>query len=172
MNIIYIILIGISLSMDAFSLSLLYGSRKISSKKIISLTICVGIFHFMMPILGHLIGNILLEYIRVDSNILIFLILVFIGIEMILDGFKQKQINKYEILAFSFAVSLDSFSVGLGLNILEKNLVLSPIIFALSSSIFTFIGLKVGAVINNIFGTIATTIGGIMLIILGIIYIM
>ena len=56
------LLVGISLSMDAFSLSLIYGTQNIGKKNEIMLTIIVGLFHFFMPLLGLNIGNFLLVY--------------------------------------------------------------------------------------------------------------
>lgn len=39
--------VGISLSMDAFSLSIIYGMQGISKKNEIILSIVVGMFHFL-----------------------------------------------------------------------------------------------------------------------------
>lgn len=175
MKIISIIMIGISLSMDAFSLALFYGSKGIKNKNLIKLTISVGIFHFIMPLIGCFVGSIILNFIRIKAELLVFIILSIIGIEMILDGLKKKEnkeVYSFEILAFSLAVSIDSFSVGIGLTNIMSNIIISPIIFALSSSLFTFLGLKLGKLLNMKYGSIATTLGGIILIILGIFYIM
>ena len=49
--------IAIGLSMDAFSLAIAYGTNNIEKKKILILSISVGLFHFFMPVLGSLIGQ-------------------------------------------------------------------------------------------------------------------
>ena len=49
MNLFLLFIIAISLSMDAFSLSLAYGTLDINKKEIITLSIIVGIYHFFMP---------------------------------------------------------------------------------------------------------------------------
>ena len=54
-EIVSIILIGISLSMDTFSLSLSLGSLT-NLKRIKIVPLVVGIFHFFMPLLGNLLG--------------------------------------------------------------------------------------------------------------------
>ena len=41
--------IALGLSMDAFSLAIAYGTNKISTKKTIALSLCVGFFHYLMP---------------------------------------------------------------------------------------------------------------------------
>ena len=56
-EIIAILLIGISLSMDTFSLSLSIGSVSNQSRLLKLLPLFVGIFHFFMPIIGNYIGN-------------------------------------------------------------------------------------------------------------------
>lgn len=170
-----IILIGLSLSMDAFSLALFYGSKGINNKNIIKLSISVGVFHFIMPLIGYIIGAFIFNFIRINTNIIIFVILSVIGIQMIIDGLKEKKesdICAIEILGFSLAVSIDSFSVGIGLTSIVKNIIIAPIIFSLISFMFTYIGLKIGKFLSNKFGSIATTLGGILLIILGIFYIL
>ena len=74
------------------------------------------------------------------------------------------------MLLFGFAVSLESFSVGLGLDIIYKPVILAAIIFMLSSFTFTYLGLTLGKKINDSVGTISTIFGGIALIIIGLIY--
>ena len=54
-----ILLIGISLSMDAFSLALIYGMQGIQAKSKINLSLIVGIYHFIMPLIGLSFGTIL-----------------------------------------------------------------------------------------------------------------
>ena len=120
MNIILIIIIAVSLSMDAFSLSLAYGTLNLPKRKIILLSSIVGIYHFFMPIIGRLIGKIIFHYIPIKPDIIVLIILAFIGTNMIIETFKKndcdKCIDKFGMLLFGFAVSLDAFSVGIGLS--------------------------------------------------------
>ena len=83
---IYIILtIAVSLSMDAFSLSLAYGTLNLEKKYIRKTAIIVGIYHFFMPLIGLTIGNMILKIVPIQPNIIICIVLTFIGIEMIID---------------------------------------------------------------------------------------
>ena len=171
-----IITIAVSLSMDAFSLSLAYGTLNPEKNYIKKLAIIVGIYHFIMPLLGLTIGNLLLKLIPIHPEIIVFIVLSFIGIEMIIDSFKEEENIKLmtlkEMLLFGLAVSIDSFSVGIGLEALTNNYIISVSIFSMSSFIFTYIGLTIGKKINNLIGKISTLIGGIVLIIIGIFYIL
>lgn len=176
MSIYVIILIAVSLSMDAFSLALAYGTLNLENKYIKKLSIIVGIYHFIMPLIGLTLGNILLKLIPIDPNIIVCVVLTFIGIEMIIDSFKNEDEIKImtikEMILFGLAVSLDSFSVGIGLEAITNNYILSVTMFSLSSFIFTYIGLTIGKKINNLIGKISTLIGGITLIVIGIVYIL
>ena len=61
MSILEIILIGLSLSMDAFSISIIMGLRNNMWNKGFISSLFFGIFQFIMPILGFYLGNILSE---------------------------------------------------------------------------------------------------------------
>lgn len=176
MDIILLFLIAISLSMDAFSLSLAYGTINLSKKNINLLSIIVGIYHFFMPIIGMFLGNYIIKFIHIGEDIVILIIFSLIGINMILESRKEKEDVKSmklsEMLLFGFAVSIDSFSVGIGLNNISNNTLLCSSIFSITSFIFTYLGLKLGKIINLIIGKLATLIGGITLIILGIIFVL
>lgn len=175
MNIILVFLIAISLSMDAFSLSLAYGTISLSKNDIKLLSVIVGIYHFFMPILGMLIGNFILNVLKINDNILVFVIFLFIGISMLIESFKKgekvKKLKITEMILFGLAVSIDSFSIGIGLNAISNNFLICSIIFSITSFVFTYIGLVLGNKLNQLIGKVATFIGGITLIILGIIYI-
>lgn len=175
MKILAIILIGISLSMDAFSLSLLYSNKKLLKKDIIKISLSVGIFHFFMPLLGLFFGSIILKFIKINPELITSIILSIIGLEMIINGLKieeKKNMMILEIFAFSLAVSIDSFSVGIGLSKIVSNILMSPFIFSITSFSFTYLGLIIGKNIKIKLGNYANIIGGIILILLGITYIL
>ena len=168
-----IFFIALSLSMDALSLSLAYGTTKINKKSKNILPLIVGIFHLLMPITGNLIGSKILEIIKINPNILVAIILIIIGINMCIK--KEEKLgtveNIIEILLFSLAVSLDSFSVGIGLKAITRHIYLAPFIFSITAGIITYIGLNLGKLFFNKIGTLAPLLGGISLIIIGITYI-
>lgn len=174
MNIILIIIIAVSLSMDAFSLSLAYGTLNLPQRKILFLSGVVGIYHFFMPIIGRLLGKIIFHYIPIKPDIIVLIILSFIGIDMIIETFKKEECEKIidlkGMIIFGFAVSLDALSVGVGLSNITNQYLLSSIIFSICSFLFTYIGLLLGSKINKIIGSISTIIGGFFLILIGILY--
>ena len=173
MNFILVLIIAVSLSMDAFSLALAYGTVGIKKSKIITLSLIVALFHFFMPLLGLFLGSFIIKTFSINTNFLTFLVLVFIGIQMIIENIKKNNVSEISIgniLFFAFAVSIDSFVVGIGLSSLTNYYIISLLLFALFSGLFTFIGLKLGNYLNILIGKIAPILGGVLLVILGISY--
>lgn len=174
MSIVMVIIIAVSLSMDAFSLSLAYGTLNMEKQEMKILSIIVGIYHFMMPLIGMWIGNKILDVLPIRPNTVVFVVLLVIGIQMIIESFKQTRevsLMKFsELLIFGLAVSIDSFSVGLSLRTIYNNPLICAFIFSFSSFLFTYLGLYLGKRINDIIGHISTRIGGIALIIIGFFY--
>ena len=168
------LLIGISLSMDAFSLSLLYGTQNISNRNKIILSSIVGAYHFFMPLLGLFFGSIITKYLIINVSVLVAIIFLIIGIEMIISNLKDKEEKMFlsipGFFIFGFSVSIDSFTTGIGLNVINSNFLEVSIIFCLVSGIFTYLGLILGNKLKSYFGKLSTIIGGIILIILGIYY--
>ncbi len=173
MSILVIFIIAVSLSMDAFSLSLAYGTLNIEKEKRIILSTIVGIYHFVMPIIGMYVGRTILFLLPVKPTTVVFIVLLVIGIQMIIETQKESRINVLnigELLLFGLAVSIDSFSIGIGLNAIYDKPIIAAIIFSIISYIFTYLGLFLGTKINDKIGKYSTIIGGIVLIIIGILY--
>lgn len=174
MEIIVLFIIAVSLSMDAFSLSLAYGTINLSKNNMLILSIIVGIYHFFMPLVGMLFGNVIINYFPIKPETIVFFVLTIIGIQMIYESFKSKEIVKkmsiFELIMFGFAVSIDSFSVGIGIKGITNLHFLSFLIFSVSSFTFTYLGLFLGNKANLLLGKLSTIIGGFVLIIIGIIY--
>lgn len=174
MHAILLIMIAVSLSMDAFSLSLAYGTLNLTKKEIGILSIIVATFHLFMPLIGYSIGISIMHFIPIKPEMIVFVVLFFIGVEMIIDSFKEEEVTKLlsfiELLLFGFAVSIDSFSVGLGFPSLTHHYFLVALLFSLCSGLFTYLGLILGKKINNKIGKVSTLLGGIILIVIGILY--
>lgn len=174
MSFLLISLVAISLSMDTFSLSLTYGMLNIEKKHMILISICVGIFHFFMPIFGNLFGKIIFKIIPIEENVLIAIVFLTISVEIIFSLLKDQGTNVikniFDILLFSFTVSIDSFATGTCIDVFNTNKIIVSLIFMIFSFSFTFFGLFIGKYIHNKIGKISEIIGIIMLISLSIFY--
>jgi len=166
MSLLLIIMIGISLSLDAFSLSISYGLMNIEHKKIIFQSIIVGLFHFFMPIIGKIFGKLIVSITNVDMKYLVVIIFSFIIIS-ILKNIKEKEtkyhLNMVGMFFFGLAVSIDSFSIGISLNYISNSLLLGPIIFMCLSGFITYTGFRIGKYISDRVGYISKVISAILL---------
>ncbi len=174
MSLIIIFILAVGLSMDAFSLAMIYGTLNLPRKMQKLMSITVGVFHFFMPLLGYQIGELILKIIKVNPDILVGIIFIILGIEMLLSLKKEEKVklltNIFSVLFFAFTVSIDSFSTGIGFGVKNINMLLPCIIFSLTSGLFTYMGVVLGKKLSDQFGSITTLIGAIILLILGISY--
>lgn len=137
---IELILIGICLSLDAFSLAVSISLNYINKSKIKIYSFLVGVFHFFMPLLGYIFKLFINSVIYIPNEQIVIIVILFLIAEIILD----KKANKTVItpFIFSFSVSIDSFSVGITLS--SKYLLVSSFIFSIISFTFTYLGFLIG----------------------------
>lgn len=172
MEFVTVLTIAVALSMDTFSLSLGLGTCNLTKKKSLTLSGIVGLMHFIMPCLGIIIGNNLLNFFKINSNLLLGIILIFIAGQMLYEIFiKEEQIIDVSLLGmlfFAIGVSIDAFSTGLGLTAITTNLLPAMLIFSITSFLFTILGLTIGKYANKILGVYASVFGALLLIVIGI----
>lgn len=181
MNILQVILIGIGLSMDAFAISLCHGlcKKHISINDIIQPAIVFGGFQALMPIIGFFIGSIFNEKISQYGNIIAFIILVYLGINMIKEAKNEgneecscktdKGNNLKNLLFMGIATSIDALAVGFTFSLMK----VTNIYFQASIiGIVTFIIAGCGVAMGHKFGTIleskAQYLGGAILVLIGV----
>lgn len=171
-----ILLIAIALSMDTFSLSLGLGTYNLPKKKIITISITVGIMHFLMPFLGDILGGKIVQFFSLNHNFFLGCILLFIAANLLFEMRKEEKISLdlsfLGIFLFAFGVSIDAFSTGLGLSAITKNKINAMLVFSVVSFFFTWFGLQVGKIASNRLGKKATILGLILLIYLGLTHIL
>ncbi len=163
------ILLGISLSMDAFSLSICLGLI-LSKKKAKFFTITVGIFHLVMPVLGALLGIKMQNIFDVNTDLVFTIIILIIIIQIIIDIIKNEEtsniLNVYELIILALGVSLDSFSVGFALALTSQNVLICGLIFSIFSMFFTILGLIISKYSSEFLGKKSRILGLLILIVL------
>ena len=173
MNTIVNFFIGVSLSMDAFSISVISGSL-IAKRKILNsfkISFLFGFFQFFMPILGWLSGIRFLKYISNFDHIVAFLILFIIGIKIIYESKKiEKTINFERIFTLFFlsiATSIDAYAVGLTFSLLKVKVLTPSLIIGFTTFSICLIGFYLGSKIKKFFGDKLELFSGIILILVG-----
>lgn len=174
MGIIELIIISISLAMDAFSASICkgLGEKNINLKNSLIVGGYFGFFQSLMPIIGYYLGNLLSDKIRAIDHFLAFILLVYIGISMIKEVKEKKEINNQlnfkEMIVLSIATSIDALIIGITLSFLDINIWLSILIIGIITLILTTIAYNIGSYFGLKYQKKAQIIGGSILIIMGI----
>ena len=165
-------LIAISLSMDAFSVAIGLGSNYRNNNFVFPIT--VGIFHFILPLLGSVIAIQINKLFLFNENKILAVVFIILAFEMIIDLFskddKKTYISKIQTIILAFSVSLDSLLLGIGLYSLQ-NLLFCSFIFATFSFCFSLIGLLIGRFTYENFGFFAKIVGILIIVILACIHI-
>ena len=168
---IEIILIGVSLAMDAFAISVCKGLRNNTTKNGIIISLFFSVFQFIMPIIGYYFGNILSAKIINYQTYFSSILLIIIGILMIKeDNFNDldNKLNIKELLLLSIATSIDALVIGISFSFIKTNILYSSTIIGIITFIITLIGYYLGHLFNEKAHQYSNIIGGITLIIIGI----
>ncbi len=169
-----IILIGIGLSMDAFSLSLIYGIRGINRREGYLLAVIVGLFHFFMPLLGLLFGRVVFSCYEFNFSVLASIIFGLIGIDMIISGIRNRDVDLVSsfigYIMFGFSVSIDSFTTGIGIYSFGVNYLIVSFVFMLCSGFFTYFGVRFGNILGRKIGKYSNCFGGVIFLLICIYY--
>ncbi len=173
-------LLGIGVAMDAFSVSLANGLNEplISKKKLISVSMLFSFFQAIMPLIGWFCIHSVLKKFRIIAKFvpwIAFVLLLFLGGQMIYDGIKKEtEINK-KILSFggwiiqAIATSIDALSVGFTIASYSFLMAfISSVIIFLIAFIICVVGFFIGKKFGTVLSNKATIFGGIILIIIGI----
>ena len=177
MQILSLILLSLSLAMDAFSVSLCKGLKMKTNlfKNALIIGLFFGVFQAVMPVIGWLLGRSIIEYIDQFDHFIAFGILFIIGGKMIIDAIKGEDdkttdtLNIKELVVLAVATSIDALAVGftfafdVNVNIAFYAAIIGLITFAVCVG-----GVFLGSVFGNKFGKPATIAGGIVLILIGL----
>ncbi|WP_408955445.1 manganese efflux pump MntP family protein [Natroniella sp. ANB-PHB2] len=183
MSFLELVTLGIALGTDAFSVSVAIGTRQLKLSFIIKLSLMIGLFHILMTFLGINLGRLLYyffgnyyfeETIDQVTTVIASGLLMILGMIMIYEQSKEEVINYnlemygWSLIILPLSVSVDALSVGFSLGMLEINVLITCIVLGIISGILVICGLLVGNKIGDIIANKAEVLGGIVLILLGI----
>lgn len=175
MGLIEIFLIGIGLAMDAFAVSICKGlsMKKLDWKKAIIIAIYFGGFQALMPVIGYFLGTTFESFVTKVDHWIAFLLLGFIGGNMIKESFDDElekcndNVDFKTMIVLAIATSIDALAVGITFAILNVNIVISVLIIGIVTFILSMLGVKIGNKFGNKYQNKAEFAGGLVLILLG-----
>ncbi|WP_339060869.1 manganese efflux pump MntP family protein [Tepidibacillus marianensis] len=168
------LMIAVALGMDAFSLGIGIGMQGLSIGEITKVSITIGIFHIIMPLVGVVIGHYLSSVIGDIATFIGGSLLVLLGVNMVLSSFWGKdkptlnQVTGIGLLLLAFSVSIDALSIGISLGLFSENLWYVVLLFGLMGGVMTALGLTIGTKIGHWLGEYGEMLGGIILLVFGI----
>jgi putative Mn2+ efflux pump MntP len=177
MGIVEILLLGISLSMDAFAVSICKGlsMQKIDWKKAIIIGLYFGGFQALMPVIGYFLGATFQSFVTNIDHWIAFILLTLIGINMIKEAFEEEKsdncndsVHYKEMLVLAVATSIDALAVGVTFAFLNVNMPLAVSLIGLITFVISLLGVKIGNKFGNKYEAKAEILGGVILILLGI----
>jgi putative Mn2+ efflux pump MntP len=171
-----ILLIAVSLAMDAFAVSIAHGiatqNRKVATG--LAMAGSFGAFQAFMPVLGWLAGLSFIELISGFDHWLAFGLLAFIGGRMIYSARanpkeeKETKLTASVLLILSIATSIDALAVGLSFSLLRVSIATPVIVIGVVTFLLSFAGFSFSNKLGQFFESKVRVIGGIILIIIGI----
>ena len=175
MGVLELILIAVGLAMDAFAVSVCKGlsMSKMEWKKAVIIGLYFGGFQALMPLIGYVLGVGFEDKIKSLDHWIAFVLLVFIGMNMIKEAFEIKEESNDKIdfktmIILAIATSIDALAVGVTFAFLNVNIMLAISLIGIITFIISMIGVKIGNVFGDKYETKAELAGGFILIFLGV----
>lgn len=176
MGIIEIILVSISLAMDAFAVSICKGlsMKKMNWKKALIIGGYFGIFQTLMPVIGYFLGYGFNALITNIDHWIVFALLLFIGGNMIKESFSKEENTANDSIDFktmvilAIATSIDALAVGITFAFLKVNVFIAFSLIGLITFALCVLGVKIGNRFGDKYESKAEFAGGLILIFIGL----
>jgi len=177
MNIFFILLIALSMAMDAFAVSLGAGTtlQNVGYRPVFRLSFHFGLFQFAMPVIGWYLGSSIEPVIAPYDHWIAFGLLTFVGVRMLLSGIdgnnsslKTDPSRGMTLVLLSIATSIDALAIGLTLAIMKVDIWYPAVVIGVVTGLLSLIGLRMGNTLGEKFGKRMEIAGGIVLILIGL----
>ena len=172
-----ILLISLSMALDAFAVCLAAGALQNTQgpRPAFRLSFHFGLFQFIMPVIGWLLGMTIEPLIRNYADWIAFVLLTFIGVRMIYSsvfgGEAQRSSDPsrgWNLVLLSIAVSMDALAIGLSLGVLGIFVWYPAMMIGVVTGILSLVGLRIGRLVGKRFGKPIEVIGGLVLVGIGL----
>ena len=176
MGLLELLLTAVGLAMDAFAVSVCkgLGMRRMRYDQALVIGLYFGVFQALMPLLGWLLGTSFSKYIQAFDHWIAFVLLVFIGLNMVRESRDQEaehvdpSVGFKVMVILAIATSIDALAVGVTFAFLQVNIVPAVCFIGTVTFLLSVIGVKVGNVFGTRYKSRAELVGGLILIAIGV----
>jgi manganese efflux pump family protein len=172
-----VLLLAVSLAMDASAVSLGAGAvgRAVGFRPTFRLAFHFGLFQFLMPVIGWLVGSQVAGPIAAVDHWVAFALLAFVGGRMIRAGLAPEGAPRsgdpsrgWTLVALSVATSIDALAVGLSLALVGVGILLPSLAIGVITAAMSAIAVQLGGRLGDRLGRRMEVAGGIILIAIGL----
>lgn len=174
MGLLELFLLAVGLSMDAFAVSICKGLsvQELKLKHVLLVGFYFGGFQALMPVIGYFAGSSFAEMISSFDHWVVFILLLFIGGNMIREAFGEDEgvdasFDVKTMFLLAVATSIDALAVGMSFAFLKVNIFYAAVFIGVTTFICSLIGIKVGNLFGSRFKAKAEIAGGLILIFIG-----
>lgn len=176
MSLLSLFVLAVGLSMDAFAVSVCKGLalKRITMKQAGLVGLWFGGFQAGMPLLGYILGAQFKDRITAIDHWIAFVLLAFIGGNMIKEAlFSQEEeadasLATRTMFLLAIATSIDALAVGVTFAFLKVNILAAVSFIGVVTFTFSTAGVWVGSIFGTKYKARAELAGGIILILLGV----
>jgi len=168
--------IALALAMDAFAVALGAGVtlQHLTGRRLFRLSFHFGLFQALMPVLGWLAGQTLVQWIAAWDHWIAFALLAFVGGRMIKESFEEEKADSSDptrgatMVMLSIATSIDALAVGFSLSLLGVSIWGPAVVIGLVAGALTLVGMLLGDRVGSRWGSRVEILGGLVLIAIGL----
>ena len=179
MSYIELVLMAISLAMDAFAVSICNGlaMKKVTAKKALTFGLYFGAFQALMPFLGYLLGVQFATFIEAFDHWIAFVLLALIGGKMVQESLSkgedehpttEPELSPRTMLPLAVATSIDALAMGVTFAVIGVDIVPAVSLIGLITLLISTAGVYIGRYFGLRFKSKAELVGGITLILIGL----
>ncbi len=177
MSLLVVLLISLSMAMDAFAVCLGAGTLEGTTgpRPTFRLAFHFGLFQFIMPVLGWFAGMNIVRYIANYDHWVAFALLAFVGVRMVRSGFSSTEESHptdpsrgWTLVLLSIAVSIDALAIGFSLGMMEVSIWYPAVVIGVVTGLVSWLGLRLGNKLGEKFGKRMEIVGGIVLLLIGV----
>lgn len=171
-----LLVLAVGLSMDAFAVSICKGLsiQRLKLRHAVIVGAWFGAFQALMPAIGYLLGSAFADMIVAVDHWIAFVLLAFIGGNMIREALGKDEedcdpsLAPMAMLLLAVATSIDALAVGVTFAFLRVDVLPAVSLIGLCTFTISAVGVKIGNVFGARFKAKAELLGGGVLVLIGV----